>query len=92
MENSDYEYELIEMKFESRRLSPANVIEKSIFEVRLVSENLRTFIIQNTIRIPNSLFEDLAILVQEGKIDQIKSFSAYNSIRGSVIDSETLKN
>lgn len=59
------------MKFESRHLSPTNIVEKSIFEVRLVPERLQTDSIQNSIRIPNSLFEDLAILVQEGKIDQI---------------------
>lgn len=79
MEKRVSEYEIIEMKFESSRLSSANVVEKSIFEVRLVPEKLQTYNIQNSIRIPNSLFEDLAILVQEGKIDQIKSVSAISS-------------
>jgi hypothetical protein len=76
MEKISFDYELIEMKFKRRYLSPAKIIEKSTFKILLVPETLELSI-PNVTKIPNSLFDDIAVLIQEGKITTSNPFQQY---------------
>lgn len=84
---NDSEFDRIDLRFVSSKFTEANALEKISVKTRLIPETAQISQQQHGVKIPVSIFEFFAVLVQEGKLGSIKSISA-TFTDGSVIVSD----